>query len=302
MSSSPAAANGAAPSRDELLALLAEIRPELHRYCARLTGSVFDGEDIVQSTLVRACDAIDADPSVIRHPRAWVFRVAHNQALDHLRRQARRAAEPLEAAAHLADESALDPAELLARQEASAAAIERFLLLPVVPRSVVILKDVLGQSLAEITASLDLSLTAAKAALHRGRQRLRELNDAAPTPPPPGPPSPETTRYVSLFNAREWPRLRAMLAQDVRLEQVSRAVLRGPVEASDFFTRYRALDDWHLVAARLEDREIAAVFTRPEDPAPAYFMEVRWRDGEITWLRDFRHARYVADGITIARP
>ena len=33
--------------------LVAEIRPELHRYCARMTGSVIDGEDIVQDTLAR---------------------------------------------------------------------------------------------------------------------------------------------------------------------------------------------------------------------------------------------------------
>ena len=34
--------------------LMAEVRPELHRYCARMTGSVFDGEDIVQETLAKA--------------------------------------------------------------------------------------------------------------------------------------------------------------------------------------------------------------------------------------------------------
>ena len=36
------------------LALVAEVRPDLHRYCARMTGSIADGEDVVQDTLARA--------------------------------------------------------------------------------------------------------------------------------------------------------------------------------------------------------------------------------------------------------
>ena len=42
----------------ELLALAGELQPELHRYCARLMGSVIDGEDVVQDTLVRAVVAL----------------------------------------------------------------------------------------------------------------------------------------------------------------------------------------------------------------------------------------------------
>ena len=50
-----------APSGDRqaaLLALAGELQPELHRYCARLMGSVIDGEDVVQDTLVRAVVAL----------------------------------------------------------------------------------------------------------------------------------------------------------------------------------------------------------------------------------------------------
>jgi hypothetical protein len=45
-------------AREEFLALVGDIRPELHRYCARLTGSVIDGEDIVQETLAKAFYAL----------------------------------------------------------------------------------------------------------------------------------------------------------------------------------------------------------------------------------------------------
>ncbi len=38
--------------------LLGELRPKLHRYCARMTGSVIDGEDAVQEALVKAIEAV----------------------------------------------------------------------------------------------------------------------------------------------------------------------------------------------------------------------------------------------------
>ena len=86
----------------EFLALVGDLRPELHRYCSRLTGSVMDGEDVVQDSLASAFVALktmEAAPSM----RAWLFRIAHNRALDLLRSRALRAAEPLEAAAETPD-------------------------------------------------------------------------------------------------------------------------------------------------------------------------------------------------------
>src|SRR5512132_4434968 len=71
--------------------LLGELRPKLHRYCARMTGSVIDGEDVVQEALVKAIEALPETPS-IAHPDGWLFRIAHNAALDFLRRRARREA------------------------------------------------------------------------------------------------------------------------------------------------------------------------------------------------------------------
>jgi DNA-directed RNA polymerase specialized sigma24 family protein len=45
---------GLGEARQHFLELVDEVRPELHRYCARMVGSVADGEDIVQDTLARA--------------------------------------------------------------------------------------------------------------------------------------------------------------------------------------------------------------------------------------------------------
>ncbi|HEY6736054.1 MAG TPA: RNA polymerase sigma factor [Roseiarcus sp.] len=167
--------------QSEFLALVGDLRPELHRYCSRLTGSVIDGEDVVQDSLASAFVALktlEAAPSM----RAWLFRIAHNRALDHLRSRALRAAEPLEAAAETPDSEAADPLEGLMRQEAVRAAVSRFVELPIAQRSVVVLKDVLGHSLEDIAALLDTTVNAVKGHLARGRARLnRDQRAYAPT-------------------------------------------------------------------------------------------------------------------------
>jgi RNA polymerase sigma-70 factor, ECF subfamily len=61
--------------------LLGELRPRLHRYCARMTGSVIDGEDVVQETLLKAMEAAPA-AGPIANPEGWLFRIAHHAALD----------------------------------------------------------------------------------------------------------------------------------------------------------------------------------------------------------------------------
>ena len=161
----------------QFLALAGELRPELHRYCARLMGSVIEGEDVVQDAFARAFVALD-ELEEDAQLRAWLFRIAHNRALDLLRSRAIRAAEPIEAAHEVADPESVDPVEVLMRREAVETAVSRFAELPTVQRSVVILKDVLDQSLEEIAAMLDLTVNAVKAHLARGRARLKAVNAA----------------------------------------------------------------------------------------------------------------------------
>src|SRR5262245_31948502 len=69
--------------------LLVELRPKLHRYCSRMTGSVLDGEDVVHEAIVKAMEAL-SQPGPIARPEAWLFRIAHNAALDFLRHRARQ--------------------------------------------------------------------------------------------------------------------------------------------------------------------------------------------------------------------
>ena len=279
--------------RARLLALADELRPELHRYCARLMGSVIEGEDVVQDTLVRAFVAL---PDLQEAPplRAWLFRIAHNRALDLLRSRAVRKAEPIDAASDVADSASPDPVEMLMRREAVNTAVSRFAELPTLQRSVVILKDVLDESLIEIAGLLDLTVDAVKGHLARGRARLRQINEQAGPPPEARPASAAVTRYAELFNQRDWDSLRALLADDVKLNQSSHPPRIGRADAGLFFTIYAKSEGVWLAPAWLEGREVIAVFEDRADPKPSYMMWLEWRDGRISFIRDYRHVRYVA--------
>lgn len=281
---------------------IAALRPELYRYCARIAGSAFDGEDIVQDAIARALAAVDVlDAGVPLRP--WLFRIAHNRALDHLRSRTVRRSEPIEAAAQIADDPSRGPDEALARKQAVAAAFSRFVELPVQQRSAVILKDVLEHSLQDIAGLLDLSIDSIKGALHRGRTRLRQLG-AEPKPGVVRPPSADTARFSALFNARDWDALRALLAEDVHLTQTTLADRRGRDDVGIFLTTYATIPDFHLRPARLEGsaEEVIAVFRSRADDAPGYLMQVQWRDGRIVRIRDFRYAPYILDNARLVFP
>lgn len=288
--------DGLVPNHDrraELLALAGELRPELHRYCARLMGSVIDGEDVVQDTLIRAFAALQnlqTQPPL----RPWLFRIAHNRALDLLRNRAVRMAETIDITSDIADPVRPDPMEMLMRQETVKTAVSRFVELPILQRSVVILKDVLDESLIEIAALLDLTVDAVKGHLARGRARLREINAQAGPLADVRPASAAVARYVALFNQRDWDGLRELLADDVKLNQSSYPLRVGRADVSMFFTIYARSDDVWLAPARLEGREVIAVFEDRADPKPSYMMWLEWRDGRISFIRDYRHVRYVA--------
>jgi RNA polymerase sigma-70 factor (ECF subfamily) len=278
--------------RAELLALTGELRPQLHRYCARLMGSVIDGEDVVQDTLARALAVLE-ETKEMPQLRPWLFRIAHNRALDLLRSRAVRMAEPIEAACDIADEGNEDPVEVLMRQEAVETAVSRFSELPVIQRSVVILKDVLDESLKDIAKLLDLTVDAVKAHLARGRARLREINAQAAPLAAARPVSAAVARYVALFNERDWESLRALLADDVKLHQSTYPPRVGAAEVGRFFTIYASFEGVRLAPAWVDGREVIAVFEGGNSAKPSYFMWLEWRDEEITFIRDYRYARYI---------
>ena len=280
--------------RRQFLQLVDHVRPELHRYCARMTGSVADGEDVVQDTLARAYHELSHMQS-LPDLRPWLFRIAHNRAIDHWRHERRRASEPIEDALEVAAEAAFEPDNVMARGQAVRAALTGFLALAPAHRGCVILKDVLGHSIEEIATELDPSVPAVKATLHRGRAALREASEALRSAPARRDVSAALVRYADLFNAHDWDDVRALLAEGVRLDLVSQRKAAGRREVGQYVDNYERASDWRLVAVWLDGREALAVVGTASDTTPRYFIDLRWNDaGQVATIRDFRYVRYIA--------
>jgi RNA polymerase sigma-70 factor, ECF subfamily len=290
------AISNASAAAAEFDRLLARMRPKLHRYCARMVGSVIDGEDVVQDTLIKAVESF-SESTPIGNPEGWLFRIAHNTALDFLRRRNRQ--EAFQSGEEV--DMVADPADVVENRELASASLRTFMRLPVAQRSSVILMDVLGCSLQEICAVMAFSLPAVKAALHRGRTRLSELADEPEDLPRPVLSEDDRARlgaYVAHFNARDFDAIRNMIADDVRLDLVNKTRINGKAEVSRYFGNYAMVQDWHLVPGMVEGRPAILVF----DPGarsekPKYFMLLQWSAGKIATIRDFRHASYVVEDI-----
>jgi RNA polymerase sigma-70 factor, ECF subfamily len=145
--------------------LLGEMRPRLHR----MTGSPIDGDDVVQDVFVKAIDAAIYN-GPIDNPEGWLFRIAHNAALDFLRSCARIKTTQLHDEAEI---GATCQAETADDSDIVAASFRTFLQLPVLQRCAVILRDVLGHSVEEISATADCGVPAAESALQRRRANLK---------------------------------------------------------------------------------------------------------------------------------
>jgi RNA polymerase sigma-70 factor, ECF subfamily len=273
--------------------LFGALRPKLHRYCARMTGSILDGEDVVQEALIKAFEALPRT-GPLAYPEAWLFRIAHNAALDFLRRRNRQESGRVDD-----DPDALiDPAVEADGRLSAAASLHLFARLPAMQRSCVILMDVLGYTLQDIGTMLETSTGAVKAALHRGRTRLRHLANEPEDRQVPALAKDERQRlaaYVERFNARDFDALRELLADDVRLDLVGRTRVTGRQDVARYFHNYSTRHDWHFALGLVEGR-LAAVVSDVNDPAapPAYFVLLDWRDGRLAAIRDFRYARYAA--------
>jgi RNA polymerase sigma factor (sigma-70 family) len=158
-------------------ALVQRYRRPLQAYCRRMLVSDGRTDDVVQHALLNAWTALQAGTTV-REPRAWLYRITHNQAISALREpeydfdeltESLRGAE--------APESQLEQRMLIRETLAAVAA------LPARQQEVILRTAVEGQSYEEVAAALDLSSHAVRGLVHRARTSLRSaLAAVTPTP------------------------------------------------------------------------------------------------------------------------
>lgn len=279
-------------ARDRFMELVDDIRPELHRYCARMTGSVFDGEDVVQDTLAKAYFALGQMPQA-PNLRPWLFRIAHNTAMDFLKRYERQHVEPAAELPERAqpEDEGVDP--LLVES-----ALSVFTELPPVQRSAVILKDVLGQSLEETAGTMGTTVGAVKAALLRGRTNIARTPRAAAASPNKSLSSEQQAalrRYVDYFNARDWNGLRTLLGEESRLDVVSRVQQR--MADASYYSRYAKYLETETIRAEagfVDGLPAIAMFSPASSQVPSYFILLETEDGRVSRVRDFRYVPYIA--------
>jgi RNA polymerase sigma-70 factor (ECF subfamily) len=102
----------------------------------------------------------------------------------------------------------------------------------------------------------------------------------------------ELDKYVSLFNARDWDGVRAMVADDCRLDLVSKSQRRGK-QVGMYFTNYEK-ERFELRVVRVDGRVALGVYA-PSADKPSYFMLLDFEEGRVKTIRDFRYVPYIAN-------
>jgi len=270
------------------LETITHLRPRLHRYCSRMTGSVMDGEDIVQDALFLAYRKLETfDDSRALTP--WLFQIAHNRCIDFLRRgRVRREAE----GASIQPDFVMPPEPI--GQDLNFAVEHLVMALAPKERACVLLKDVFDYSLEEIAELVGSTVGGVKSALSRGRSKLASL---PPQPAPPTVEKPEVSRllhlYVERFNRRDWDGIRELITADARLLVADR--FEGPLADAPYFGRYeRMAMPWQMTLGVVDGQPVIIVLRQVNEQwFPHGVIRVEVRNNSITRVVDYSHCPWV---------
>jgi RNA polymerase sigma-70 factor (ECF subfamily) len=275
------------------------LRPSLHRYCARMTGSVMDGEDVVQEALFEAYRKLDQfDDS--RPLKPWLFRIAHNRCIDFLRRKGVR--DEAEAAAAVPEAvSPPQPAMLGVGR-----AVEQLVAsLPPKERACILLKEVFDYSLEEIAELVDSTVGGVKAALNRGRVKLASSPAPSPAVRSANPVLAQIMQlYVDRFNRRDWDGVRELISADARLNVADRFAGRFG-EAPYFFNYDRWPWPWKLALGDVDGEPVVIILQRGADAWLTYSaIRMNAAGDKIDRIADYIHCPWIvpaAESVSVAR-
>jgi RNA polymerase sigma-70 factor, ECF subfamily len=277
------------------LETITHLRPSLHRYCSRMTGSVLDGEDVVQEALFQAYRKLETfDDTKPLAP--WLFRIAHNGCVDFLRHRGIRAQAESEAAA--SDGDSTPPVEPVG--PALGKAVEHLVLvLPPKERACVLLKDVFDYSLEEIAELVGSTVGGVKAALNRGRSKLAARPAVAAPVRVTTHEDEELLRlYVDRFNQRDWVGLRELIAADAQLQVADRFV--GRLDRSPYFGVYERVPvPWRMAAGHVDaEAAIIVLHAAVDSWTPQHAVRLHAVNGRIVRINDYWHCPWVLPAAT----
>lgn len=266
------------------------LRPKLHAYCLRLSGSVWEAEDLVQESLLRAFAVmgrgdLHGEHSRFDKPQAYLTQVATNLWIDRLRRQRREVLEPLEGPAENA------PSAVVTRA-AGAALFDRT---SPQERAAVVLKDVFDFSLEETAEILATTPGAVKAALSRGRGKLADDRPLLP-PRASAASAALVDRFIAAFHARDLAAVVGLLLEPVTWEVQGVGGERG----RDTIWLNVEPPSGLLAEPHVIDGELAVTYTLPDGPGRVVTGALRLEetDGRISRIVNYAFCpdtlRYVA--------
>jgi len=224
------------PAQQDFIEQAAPFRPELIAHCYRMLGSVHEAEDLVQETYLRGWRGYEAFEQRAAL-RTWLYRIATTACLRALENRARRVLPAgigpgsVDPDADLDDGGAyrwLEPipdaltpeTAFTARQSIRLALVTALQELPARQRAVLILRDVVQFSAAEVAELLETTQAAVNSALQRARAHLAEVapEEDAVTEPDDADRRALLDRYCAAFERGDVAALTALLQEDVKLE------------------------------------------------------------------------------------
>jgi RNA polymerase sigma-70 factor (ECF subfamily) len=269
-------------------ALAGPYRAELVVHCYRLLGSVHEAEDLVQETMLRAWRARDRYDEDLASVRTWLYKIATNACLTALRARARRPlpsglgppsadpGAPLRPALDVPwlqpfpDARLADPASQVARRGSlRLALIAAMQLLPARQRAVIILRDVLGFTAAEVAGQLDTTTAAVNSALQRARAGLSgAATESEISEPGDSAVGRLVDQYVRAFEAADVGALVTLLTDDAVLEMPPVPLwYRGRADYGRFIARVFAMrgTDWRMIRTSANAQPAVAAYCRAAD-------------------------------------